>query len=237
VLASGPGDALDRAQPIFDAIGSKTVRLEPDAGGASRRKLVRLGRGALGEPPLPAEPRSALGALAQERAPRAIGIGDSHGVREPHLPRDLALRAPHDQHQPPNLSPLLHADHTPSSHQITRSPDHQIKRGSTPARTPPDDRAQFPGFNGAAGPVFTRGPHLLRRHCKSPAAGDVGPAPRGRRVLYVGHASVGASTARTCTKSAPSRASGVAADEMPVLQRRQVCVGGRQPTRVWLLHA
>ena len=40
VLASGPGDALDRAQPIFDAIGSKTVRLEPDAGRASRRKLV-----------------------------------------------------------------------------------------------------------------------------------------------------------------------------------------------------
>ena len=28
VLASGPADALDRAQPIFDAIASKTVRLE-----------------------------------------------------------------------------------------------------------------------------------------------------------------------------------------------------------------
>jgi 3-hydroxyisobutyrate dehydrogenase len=40
VLASGPGDALDRAQPIFDAIGSKTVRLEPEAGRASRSKLV-----------------------------------------------------------------------------------------------------------------------------------------------------------------------------------------------------
>jgi 3-hydroxyisobutyrate dehydrogenase len=40
VLASGPGDALDRAQPIFDAIGSKTVRLEPDVGGARRTKLV-----------------------------------------------------------------------------------------------------------------------------------------------------------------------------------------------------
>jgi 3-hydroxyisobutyrate dehydrogenase len=40
VLASGPGDALDRAQPIFDAIGSKTVRLEPGAGRASRMKLV-----------------------------------------------------------------------------------------------------------------------------------------------------------------------------------------------------
>jgi 3-hydroxyisobutyrate dehydrogenase len=40
VLASGPGDALDRAQPIFDAIGSKTVRLEPEAGRASRMKLL-----------------------------------------------------------------------------------------------------------------------------------------------------------------------------------------------------
>jgi 3-hydroxyisobutyrate dehydrogenase len=40
VLAAGPGDALDRAQPIFDAIGFKTVRLEPEAGRASRRRLV-----------------------------------------------------------------------------------------------------------------------------------------------------------------------------------------------------
>jgi 3-hydroxyisobutyrate dehydrogenase len=40
VLASGPGDALDRAQQIFDAIASKTVRLEPEAGRASRMKLV-----------------------------------------------------------------------------------------------------------------------------------------------------------------------------------------------------
>src|SRR3954470_11678113 len=40
VLASGPGDARAGAQPFFDAIGSKTVRLEPDAGGASRMKLV-----------------------------------------------------------------------------------------------------------------------------------------------------------------------------------------------------
>ena len=40
VLASGRGDALDRAQPIFDAIGSKTVRLGPEASGASRMKLV-----------------------------------------------------------------------------------------------------------------------------------------------------------------------------------------------------
>ena len=40
VLASGPGDALDRAQPIFDAIGTKTVRLEPETGRVSRMWLV-----------------------------------------------------------------------------------------------------------------------------------------------------------------------------------------------------
>src|SRR4051794_32877926 len=44
VLASGPGDVLDRVQPIFDAIGLKTVRLEPEAGGASRMKLVASAR-------------------------------------------------------------------------------------------------------------------------------------------------------------------------------------------------
>jgi 3-hydroxyisobutyrate dehydrogenase len=40
VLASGPGDTLDRAQPIFDAIGFKTVRLEPGAGRASRMRRI-----------------------------------------------------------------------------------------------------------------------------------------------------------------------------------------------------
>ena len=40
VLASGPSDTLDRAQPVFDAIASKTVRLEPKASRASRMKLV-----------------------------------------------------------------------------------------------------------------------------------------------------------------------------------------------------
>jgi len=40
VLASGPADALDRAQPIFDAIGLKTVRLEPEASGARRTRLL-----------------------------------------------------------------------------------------------------------------------------------------------------------------------------------------------------
>jgi 3-hydroxyisobutyrate dehydrogenase len=40
VLASGPGDVLDRAQPIFDAIGFKTVRLEPEFRSARRRRLV-----------------------------------------------------------------------------------------------------------------------------------------------------------------------------------------------------
>jgi 3-hydroxyisobutyrate dehydrogenase len=40
VLASGPRDTLDRAQPVFDAIGLKTVRLEPTVSRASRMKLV-----------------------------------------------------------------------------------------------------------------------------------------------------------------------------------------------------
>src|SRR3954454_15651713 len=40
VLASGSRDAPDRAQPIFAAIGLKTVRLEPEVGRASRMKLV-----------------------------------------------------------------------------------------------------------------------------------------------------------------------------------------------------
>jgi 3-hydroxyisobutyrate dehydrogenase len=40
VLASGPGDVLDRAQPIFDAIGTKTVRLEPETGRPVRTWLV-----------------------------------------------------------------------------------------------------------------------------------------------------------------------------------------------------
>jgi 3-hydroxyisobutyrate dehydrogenase len=40
VLASGPDDVLDRAQPIFDAIGSKTVRPAPEIGRASRMRLV-----------------------------------------------------------------------------------------------------------------------------------------------------------------------------------------------------
>jgi 3-hydroxyisobutyrate dehydrogenase len=40
VRASGPADALDRAQPIFDALASKTVRLEPETGRVSRLKLV-----------------------------------------------------------------------------------------------------------------------------------------------------------------------------------------------------
>jgi 3-hydroxyisobutyrate dehydrogenase len=40
VLASGPADALDRAQPVFDAIASKTVRLDPETGRVNRVKLV-----------------------------------------------------------------------------------------------------------------------------------------------------------------------------------------------------
>jgi 3-hydroxyisobutyrate dehydrogenase-like beta-hydroxyacid dehydrogenase len=40
LLASGPADALDWAQPIFNAIGLKTVGLEPETARARRMKLV-----------------------------------------------------------------------------------------------------------------------------------------------------------------------------------------------------
>jgi 3-hydroxyisobutyrate dehydrogenase len=39
VLASGPGDALDRLAPIFDAIGQRTLRVGP-VGAGTRLKLV-----------------------------------------------------------------------------------------------------------------------------------------------------------------------------------------------------
>src|SRR3954453_18767006 len=39
VLASGPADALERAQPLFDAVGARTIPLG-DAGGGTRLKLV-----------------------------------------------------------------------------------------------------------------------------------------------------------------------------------------------------
>jgi 3-hydroxyisobutyrate dehydrogenase len=39
VLASGPGDALERARPVFDAVGAKTVELG-EAGEGTRLKLV-----------------------------------------------------------------------------------------------------------------------------------------------------------------------------------------------------
>ncbi|HYY73821.1 MAG TPA: NAD(P)-dependent oxidoreductase [Solirubrobacterales bacterium] len=39
VLASGPDDGIDRCQPIFEAVGSRTVRLGK-AGGGTRMKLV-----------------------------------------------------------------------------------------------------------------------------------------------------------------------------------------------------
>src|SRR4051812_16119644 len=49
VLAAGPCDILDRARPIFDAIGSKTVRLEPGGrrGEPQEARGERLDRGAL----------------------------------------------------------------------------------------------------------------------------------------------------------------------------------------------
>jgi 3-hydroxyisobutyrate dehydrogenase len=39
VLAAGPHDALDRLAPLFDAVGSKTIRFD-EVGEATRAKLV-----------------------------------------------------------------------------------------------------------------------------------------------------------------------------------------------------
>src|SRR3954467_554054 len=79
VLASGPGDALDRAQPIFDAIGLKTGRLEPAARGGGRvQGLLGVGAGAggggaRGAPPPRAAPGGAGGVPARPPLPIAIG--------------------------------------------------------------------------------------------------------------------------------------------------------------------
>jgi hypothetical protein len=45
---------------------------------------------------------------------------------------DVPLRAPLDQHQPSDLSPLLHADHT-----LLLARPTQIRRASTAGRTTP----------------------------------------------------------------------------------------------------
>jgi hypothetical protein len=59
---------------------------------------------------------------------------------------------------PPDVRPLLHPDHTPSS-----SPDHTIKRGSEPGRTTPAARRVGHFSPGAAGSVFRRHPHTGSR--------------------------------------------------------------------------
>ena len=42
VLASGPDDAVERAQPVYDAIGQKTVRLGPAPDGSKLKVVVNL---------------------------------------------------------------------------------------------------------------------------------------------------------------------------------------------------
>ena len=63
VLASGPGAALDRAQPVFrrDRVEDRQARAGGRPGEPHEARGERLDRGASGDPPLPAEPRSALG--------------------------------------------------------------------------------------------------------------------------------------------------------------------------------
>ena len=59
-----------------------------------------------------------------------------HGVtRQPQRLRDLPLRTPLDQHQPPDLSPLLHADHTLLLARSNRSSEGQDPAGRSQPHT------------------------------------------------------------------------------------------------------
>ena len=83
----------------------------------------------------------------------------------PSQPADRALRPPLDQVQPPDLSPLLHADHTPSS-----SPDHSDQAR---VRDQPDTTDSAPGgplFNRRRWPSIQPAPTLREPHCRHPRA-------------------------------------------------------------------
>lgn len=60
------------------------------------------------------------------------------GTRQPQPPRNLALREPLHEHQPPDLSPLLHAQHPSSSRDPYRSREGQGPAGRRPTAAPPD---------------------------------------------------------------------------------------------------
>ena len=65
-----------------DRVEDRQARAGGRPGEPHEARGERLDRGARGDPPLPAEPSSALGVLAQERLPIAIGIGDAQGARK-----------------------------------------------------------------------------------------------------------------------------------------------------------
>jgi hypothetical protein len=78
------------------------------------------------------------------------------GAVKPREAMDLADRAPLHPMHPPDLGPLLHADHP-----LLLASASRTKRGSGPSRTlrPHAERGgQF--STGAGGPVFTRRPHF-----------------------------------------------------------------------------
>ena len=85
---------------------------------------------------------------------------------------DRPLRALLDEIQPPDLSPLLHADHT-----LPPSLDRSIRRGSGTSRTAPTQRQMVQFSTGAGGPVFSRRPQARR-----PAPP---PKPRTERSLLL----------------------------------------------------
>jgi hypothetical protein len=67
---------------------------------------------------------------------------------------DLADRQPLDPVHPPDLRPLLHADHP-----LLLARPNKTKRGSKPDRTPPAPHRVGHFSTGTSGSVFRRRPH------------------------------------------------------------------------------
>ena len=96
---------------------------------------------------------------------RLAGNGPGHRVTsQTSQPRDLTLRAPLDQHQPPDLGPLLHADHTPLLARPQRSREAQRPAGQRPATAP------WPSLQPARLAEYSRGAHSDRSRAERGAA-------------------------------------------------------------------
>ena len=124
------------------------------------------------------------------------------------------------------------------SARLERKPPSQELASARPGRTAPRP--------GAAGTLTRALPRFRSPARPDPLPGRDGPppplvgcpAPRGTRARRGPGASqeIADAAGRRVALSAPSGPSEVA-DELPVRQRRQVCVGRRETAVVWLLHA